>query len=177
MVGGVLFGVVFGALGAAVLRAAPDHLTAVLVTIVVVFGTSLLSETVHASPVIAVVVVGLVLGRTARHALPSSRVLALKGFWETIGFGLNVLVFLLVGMQIDAPSLVVEAPAILLAVGAMHIGRALAVYGSFLGSAHAQARAYAACLAARDGGRQHQRRAVDGCRARASSGRCLTDRV
>src|SRR5690606_13222310 len=105
IVGGVLFGGVFGALGAAVLRATPDHLTAVLVTIVVVFGTSLLSETMHASPVIAVVVVGLVLGRAARLSLPSSRVLALHGFWETIGFGLNVLVFLLVGMQIDAAAL------------------------------------------------------------------------
>jgi CPA1 family monovalent cation:H+ antiporter len=132
IVGGVMFGAVFGALGAAVLRAAPDHLTAVLVTIVVVFATSMLSERVHASPVIAVVVVGLILGQTARMSLPSSRVLALNGFWETMGFGLNVLVFLLVGMRIDTSSLVAEAPAVLLAVGAMHIGRALAVYGSFL---------------------------------------------
>lgn len=133
IVGGVLFGGIFGALGAAVLRATPDHLTAVLVTIVLVFGTSLLSETMHASPVIAVVIVGLVMGRAARRSLPSSRVLALHGFWETIGFGLNVLVFLLVGMQIDAAALIAEAPAVLLALCAMHVGRALAVYGSFAG--------------------------------------------
>ena len=131
IVGGALFGAVFGALGSAVLRATPDHLTAVLVSIVVVFGASLSSEHMHASPVIAVVVVGLVLGSAARRSLPSSRVLALHGFWETIGFALNVLVFLLVGMQIDAASLLAEAPAIALALCAMHIGRALAVYGSF----------------------------------------------
>ncbi len=131
MVGGVLFGAVFGALGAAVLRATPDHLTAVLVTIVVVFGASLLSEQVHASPVIAVVIVGLILGRAARRVLPPSRILALQGFWETIGFALNVLVFLLVGMQLDASVLVAEAPAIALAVLGLHAGRALAVYGSF----------------------------------------------
>ncbi|MET0343190.1 MAG: sodium:proton antiporter [Polyangiales bacterium] len=131
IVGGVLFGGVFGALGAALLRATPDHLTAVLLTIVVVFGTSLLAEEVHASPVIAVVIVGLVMGGAARRSLPSSHVLALTGFWETIGFALNVLVFLLVGMQIDAAQLLAEGPAILLALGAMHIGRALAVYGSF----------------------------------------------
>lgn len=133
IVGGVLFGGAFGALGAAVLRATPDHLTAVLVTIVVVFGASLLAENMHASPVIAVVVVGLVLGRAARRSLPSSRVLALQSFWETIGFALNVLVFLLVGMQIDAASLWQEADAILLALAAMHLGRVLAVYGSFVG--------------------------------------------
>lgn len=133
IVGGGIFGAIFGALGAAVLRATPDHLTAVLVSIVVVFGASLTAEQVHASPVIAVVIVGLVLGRAARRSLPPSRVLALQGFWETIGFALNVFVFLLVGMQIDAASLFAEAPAILLALAALHIGRALAVYGGFGG--------------------------------------------
>ena len=133
IVGGVLCGGLFGALGATVLRATPDHLTAVLVTIVVVFGASLISEELHASPVIAVVIVGLVLGRAARRSLPSSHVLALEGFWETIGFGLNVLVFLLVGMQIEAPLLLAEAPAIAIALVAMHVGRALSVYGSFAG--------------------------------------------
>ncbi|MDQ3031818.1 MAG: cation:proton antiporter [Myxococcota bacterium] len=129
--GGAIVGAVFGALGAAVLRATPDHLTAVLVSIVVVFGASLGAEGVHASPVIAVVIVGLVLGRAARRSLPPSRVLALQSFWETIGFALNVFVFLLVGMQIDASSLYAEAPAILLALAALHLGRALAVYGGF----------------------------------------------
>jgi CPA1 family monovalent cation:H+ antiporter len=131
MGGGGLVGGAFGALGATVLRATPDHLTAVLVSIVVVFGASLFAESFHASPVIAVVMVGLALGRSARRSLPPSRVLALNGFWETMGFALNVLVFLLVGMQIDASSLLAEAPAILLALCATHIGRALAVYGSF----------------------------------------------
>jgi CPA1 family monovalent cation:H+ antiporter len=133
ILGGALVGAAFGALGAAVLRATPDHLTAVLVSIVVVFSASLFAEEVHASPVIAVVIVGLALGRSARHSLPPSRVLALLGFWETIGFALNVFVFLLVGMQIDAASLFAEAPAIVFSLAALHLGRALAVYGSFAG--------------------------------------------
>lgn len=133
IVGGALVGATFGALGAAVLRATPDHLTAVLVTIVVVFSASLFAEELHSSPVIAVVIVGLALGRAARNSLPPSRVLALHGFWETIGFALNVFVFLLVGMQIDAASLFAEAPAILFSLAALHLGRALAVYGSFAG--------------------------------------------
>ncbi len=131
IVGGCLFGAMFSAIGAAVLRATPDHLTAVLVTLVMVFGASLTSESLHASPVIAVVIVGLVLGRAARRSLPPSQLLALRSFWETIGFALNVFVFLLVGMQIDAGALLSEAPAILLALGALHVGRALAVFGGF----------------------------------------------
>lgn len=131
LVGGVVSGLAFGAVGSLILRATPDRLTAVLVTIVVVFATSLGAESLHASPVIAVVIVGLVLGRGARRWLPPSSVLALQGFWETIGFALNVFVFLLAGMQLDASSLIAEAPSILIAVLALHAGRALAVYGSF----------------------------------------------
>jgi CPA1 family monovalent cation:H+ antiporter len=131
MVGGVAVGAMLGAVGAAVLRRTPDHLTAILASGVLVFATSLLAERVHASPVIAVVVAGLTVGRAARRHLTPSRVLALTGFWETAGFGLNVILFLLVGMQIDARTLLAEAPAIGLALVALHAGRAVAVYGVF----------------------------------------------
>ena len=129
--GAIGFGLVFGVVGGLVLRATPDHLTAVLASVVVCFGAALISENAHASPVIAVVIVGLFLSHVARRSLPPSRVLALQSFWEANVFALNVLIFLLVGMQLDASALFAEAPAILIAFGAMHAGRALAVYGSF----------------------------------------------
>ena len=131
IVGGVSVGAAFGAVGGAVLRRTPDHLTGVLGSVVLVFGTSLTAEHLHASPVIAVVVAGLAMGRAARRGLEPSRVLALQGFWEVAGFGINVLLFLLVGMQIDARMLVSESRSILLAVLALHAGRAIAVYGCF----------------------------------------------
>lgn len=129
MAGGAALGGAIGALGGAVLRRTPDHLTAILASIVLVFAAALIAERVHASPVIAVVVAGLVIGRAARRALEPSRVLALQGFWETSGFALNVLIFLLVGMQIQAGMLIREAGSIALAVVALHAGRAVAVYG------------------------------------------------
>jgi CPA1 family monovalent cation:H+ antiporter len=58
-------------------------------------------------------------------------VLALHGFWETAGFVLNVWVFLLVGMQLRTELLREEAGTILLALMALHAGRAVAVYGCF----------------------------------------------
>jgi CPA1 family monovalent cation:H+ antiporter len=94
-----------------------------------VFATALLAERLHASPVIAVVVAGLSVGTAARRHLEPSRVLAMQGFWEMSGFALNVLIFLLVGMQIQAQMLIREAASIGLALLALHVGRAVAVYG------------------------------------------------
>ncbi|HVJ94879.1 MAG TPA: sodium:proton antiporter, partial [Labilithrix sp.] len=131
IVGGVAMGAMFGAVGAAALRRTPDHLTGILTSGVIVFATSLLAERIHASPVIAVVVVGLIVGREARRALEPSRVLALQGFWEAIGFSINVLLFVLVGMQIDARMFLTETGSIVAAVLALHIGRGVAVYGCF----------------------------------------------
>ncbi len=129
--GGLAVGAAFGAVGGVTLQSTPDHLTGILASAVLVFGTSLIAERVHASPVIAVVVAGLIVGRAARRGLEPSRVLALQGFWEVAGFGANVLLFLLVGMQIDARILLSEADTILLTVLALHAGRAVAVYGCF----------------------------------------------
>lgn len=127
--GGAAFGLASGAAGSALLRRTPDHLTAILTSLVLVLGTAAIAEEAHASPVIAVVVAGVYVGSTARRALEPSRVLALLGFWETTGFVINVLLFLRVGMQLDPHMLVAEATSILLALVALHVGRAVAVYG------------------------------------------------
>jgi CPA1 family monovalent cation:H+ antiporter len=132
ILGGVGLGLAFGAVGGLILRRTPDHLTAIFSTLVLVFATSLGAEQLHASPVIAVVVAGLSIGRAARTFLEPSRILALEGFWETIGFSLNVLLFLLVGMEIQAPMLVENAWPIFLTLLALHAGRAVAVYACFL---------------------------------------------
>jgi CPA1 family monovalent cation:H+ antiporter len=129
--GGLGIGATFGAVASAMLRRTTDHLTAVLASTVFVLATSLAAERVHASSVIAVVVLGLVVGRSARRALEPSQVLALQAFWEIAGFALNVILFLLVGMQIEARALAAEAGPIGLAVVALHAGRAVAVYGCF----------------------------------------------
>ena len=128
--GGVL-GIVFGVVGMLVLRRTPDDLSAVLASLVAVFATSLLADEVGGSAVIAVVVAGVLIGREMRARLAPSRVLALIGFWEIAAFGINVVLFLLVGMQLRSGVLLREAWAIALAVVALHAGRAVAVYGCF----------------------------------------------
>ena len=131
IVAGGILGVMFGTLAAMILRRAPDELTAILASLVAVFATSLVTEHYHGSPVIAVVVAGVLIGREMRAGLEPSRVLALQGFWEIAAFVINVWLFLLVGMQLTAGILLREAWPIALAVVALHAGRAVAVYGCF----------------------------------------------
>ncbi len=131
IVAGLLLGAVGGTVGAFVLRHAPDDLTAILASLVAVFATSLLTEHLHGSAVIAVVVAGVMVGHEMRMRLEPSRVLALQGFWEVAAFVINVWLFLLVGIQLSGDMLVREAWPILLAVVALHAGRAVAVYLCF----------------------------------------------
>jgi CPA1 family monovalent cation:H+ antiporter len=81
--------------------------------------------------VIAVVVAGVLVGHEMRTHLEPSRVLALQGFWEVAAFVINVWLFLLVGIQLSGDMLAREAVPILLAVMALHVGRAVAVYLCF----------------------------------------------
>jgi CPA1 family monovalent cation:H+ antiporter len=131
IVAGTLLGTAGGMLGAFVLRRAPDDLTALLSSIVTVFATSLITEQLHGSAVIAVVIAGVMVGHEMRAGLEPSRVLALHGFWEFAAFVINVWLFLLVGMQLHSELLLQEAWPIVLAVIALHAGRAVAVYGCF----------------------------------------------
>jgi CPA1 family monovalent cation:H+ antiporter len=131
IVAGALLGMVFGMFAALVLRRAPDDLTAILASLVAVFATSLFSEHLGGSAVIAVVLAGVLIGHEMRARLEPSRVLALQGFWEIAAFVINVWLFLLVGMQLRSDLLLQEAWPIALAVIALHAGRAVAVYGCF----------------------------------------------
>lgn len=131
IVAGALLGTAFGTLGSVVLRRAPDDLTAVLASLVVVFATSLITDHLGGSAVIAVVLAGVLIGHEMRARLEPSRVLALQGFWEVASYVLNVWLFLLVGMQLRSDLLRREAVPILFAVVALHVGRAIAVYVCF----------------------------------------------
>jgi monovalent cation:H+ antiporter, CPA1 family len=131
IVAGALFGLVLGVFAAQVLRRVPDELTATLASLVAVFATSLSTEQLGGSAVIAVVVAGVMIGRELRERVEPTRVLALRSFWDIAAFVINVWLFLLVGMQLRSDLLLREAWPIVLAVIALHAGRAVAVYGCF----------------------------------------------
>lgn len=135
IVAGTLLGTAFGTVSAFVLRRTPDELTAILASVVAVFATSLVTEQLGGSAVIAVVIVGVMIGHEMRMGVDPSRTLALHSFWEIAAFVINVWLFLLVGLQLRSDLLIGEAWPIALAVIALHAGRAVAVYGC-LGALH-----------------------------------------
>jgi CPA1 family monovalent cation:H+ antiporter len=130
--GGLLIGGMLGLACSWAMQQTRDHLTEILLTTLLALGAFFLSEELHVSGVIAVVVAGLVVGNYGwRRALAPSSQIALGSFWEYAGFGVNSLLFLLVGINIHFVDVVGFIPAILVAFVALHLGRMVAVYPTF----------------------------------------------
>ncbi|MBK6799439.1 MAG: cation:proton antiporter [Acidobacteria bacterium] len=106
------------------------HLLEITLTTIVAYGSFLLAEEMHVSPVISVLIAGLILGNYGRQKgmSPTTQV-AVNSFWEYAAFVVNSLVFLLIGDGIQVGSLTDNAVAIAWAVAAMLIARVICVYG------------------------------------------------
>jgi len=83
-----------------------------------------------ASPVIAVVVLGLVMGNYAsRESMSAATRISMHNSWELIGYLANSLIFLLIGLQIHTTTFSRDdLPLILWAIAGVLISRALVVY-------------------------------------------------
>jgi len=115
-------------LASIVLRQTEDHLMEILLTVVVTFGSALLAGQLQASSVVAVLASGLTLGSVGwGHVTPTGRI-AIRSFWETAAFGVNSMVFLLIGLQVDVGALLGAAPAVAWGLAAVVAGRVTAVY-------------------------------------------------
>jgi CPA1 family monovalent cation:H+ antiporter len=117
-----------GRLAGVAFRHTRDHLMEILVSVIVAYGSAVLAELLHASPVLAVVGAGLAMGVSAWGAISPSGRVAIRSAWEVAAFGVNSVVFLLVGLQIDFTSLGGSAPAIGWGLLALFCGRVVAVY-------------------------------------------------
>lgn len=130
--GGLIVGGLLGLLASWVMREAPDHLAEISLSVLLAIGTYFLAERMHVSGVIAVVMAGLVVGNYGwKRALAPSSQIAMGSFWEYAAFGVNSLVFLLVGLNIRPDALIAQAGPILACVVAIVAGRAVAIYAGF----------------------------------------------
>lgn len=104
--GGLLLGVAVGYLALFLLTHLDDYLTETLVTLIVAYGTFLAAEQLGVSPALAVVAAGLLVGNFGQEKVmsPTTQV-AVGHSWEFIGFLANSLIFLLVGLEIRAISI------------------------------------------------------------------------
>jgi len=99
--GGIATGLVAAVIAAWTRAAAPDALVANSISIVMPFATYLVAEQIHASGVVAVVVLGLTLSQsTPRLTIPGHTRLQGTSVWSILSFLLNGSLFVLVGLQV-----------------------------------------------------------------------------
>jgi CPA1 family monovalent cation:H+ antiporter len=129
IVGGTIVGLALGYLSTSLFVRSDDPLTSILLTVAIALGAYQVGEFLHVSGVVAVVVAGLIVGNLgiARGVSASSRI-TLLSFWDYAGFGVNTFIFLLIGLEIDLLALWKTLPAVILAVLAYQVGRAICVY-------------------------------------------------
>jgi monovalent cation/hydrogen antiporter len=96
---GIAIGLVSGWLMVTVVRKLDDRPLVILFTLLFPYAAYVLAEQAHVSGVLAAVVGGLYLGWCSHDAFDADTRLSAAAFWEVLIFGLNALLFVLLGMQ------------------------------------------------------------------------------
>ncbi|MFQ5408072.1 MAG: cation:proton antiporter [Anaerolineales bacterium] len=125
---GVGLGLLLGVGAAWIIARVDDYRIETTLTIVVAFGAYLLADRLHVSGVLAVVAAGLVVGQQSDRGMSPSTRLILFRFWDHAAFLANSLIFLLIGLTIHLPALVGAWRAIVWAIVAVLVSRAVIVY-------------------------------------------------
>ncbi len=127
--GGVLVGLVIGYAASKITAQVDEARIEITLTTIVAYGSYLLAEHLHVSGVIATVVAGLMIGNYGAQMGMSPRTrVSVWSFWEYVAFIVNSLVFLLIGIEVHVAQIFEQWWTILLAVGAVLLGRILVVY-------------------------------------------------
>jgi CPA1 family monovalent cation:H+ antiporter len=99
-VGGLAFGVILGYLGFLILRSIDNYKVEALITIAIVMGGYLLSDKLHISGPLAMVVAGIITGNKSRaHGMSDNTRDYIDKLWEMIDEVLNAVLFLFIGLQ------------------------------------------------------------------------------
>jgi len=131
--GGALLGWGVGLLANVILNRNDDHLIDIAITVIVAYGTYWLADiALHelVSPVIAVVVAGLVVGTFgSQGGYSATSDVTIVSFWEFVAFLLNSFVFLLIGLELAPADFVTNAVPLAIAIVVILAARAVAIYG------------------------------------------------
>lgn len=127
--GGLAVGFLLGWLAAQVISRIDDYLIETTLTTVLAFGSYLVAERLSFSGVLAVVAAGLINGNLGPQGMSPTTRIVLFNFWEYVAFLANSLVFLLIGLQVNVPTLVSHWQPVLVAIAAVLVARAAVTYG------------------------------------------------
>ncbi len=126
--GGIVIGLALGWLVSRLIARIDDYLIETTLTTVLAYGAYLAADQLHFSGVLAVVAAGLVNGNLGTQGMSPTTRIVLFNFWEYLAFLTNSLVFILIGLQVNIPSLLASWQPILWAIGAVIVARLLVVY-------------------------------------------------
>lgn len=128
IVGGIAVGVAAGWAAAQLIRHTQDHLMEILFTVVATYGAWVIATRLQASPVLGVVAAGITVGSVGwREVTPAGKV-AIRSFWAVVAFGINSVLFLLIGLQLELTALAAAWGAVAWGVLAVIVGRTAAIY-------------------------------------------------
>jgi Na+/H+ antiporter len=98
--GGVLVGLAIGFLSDLTLRRQSDSDLAILLSVLTAYGAYIGAEELHVSGILAAVVAGLYGGYRSPYSLDADVRLNAVAFWNVLVFGLEVTLFVLLGLQL-----------------------------------------------------------------------------
>ena len=127
--GGIAIGVALGWVISQMIARIDDYLVETTLTTVLAFGAYLLSDRLGFSGVLAVVAAGVITGNIGPRGMSATTRIVLFNFWEYLAFLSNSLVFLLIGLEVNVPSLLADWRPVLWAIGGVLLARAVVVYG------------------------------------------------
>ncbi len=136
--GGTVLGLALGVAASWVLHKLNDHTLETAITVALAWGAFVLGESLHVSGVICVVVAGLIVGNFGKTLCMSKQTrTTVTGFWDSLDFLVNSVLFLLIGFELSDPkgvggvSRLIE-PDVLLAAASVFLvlvaARALVTY-------------------------------------------------
>ena len=135
ILGGTVVGVAIGAATYFILRSLTDHLLENAICLLACYASFFVAEHFHFSGVIATVWSGLLLGNYGRRLAMSGKTTeTVETFFETIDFLINSVLFILIGLELQAISaddIRANLSSIAIAVAVVLIARALTVYPLF----------------------------------------------
>jgi CPA1 family monovalent cation:H+ antiporter len=122
--GGMLVGIVVGYAITRVIHQVDDPMIEIALTTIAAMGSFVLAERIHLSGVLATVMAGIVCAAKGRETgMTEASRAATETFWLYVGFALNSIVFLLMGIEVHASKLAGEWGAIVVGFASMTAAR------------------------------------------------------
>jgi CPA1 family monovalent cation:H+ antiporter len=128
-VGGILSGVLVAGVVLLVIGTTRDHLVELSLTTLAAFGSFWLAEHFGMSGILAATAAGLMVGNmTGFGPITQKGEKSIEHFWEFAAFVVNAIIFIILGINAAYQDFARASIAIMVAIAAVIVGRAVAVY-------------------------------------------------